>query len=245
MSEQVYRDELYARLQFLAAMTREGLPGAELAIVVRLTLGQTVSARELGLSRQGFKRAVDALVEKRLILHDGRTPSLHPEVCAKFGIQQVNNASKEFIRRLADASRERPPAKNLYRCNADGSPATTEEIEVLYVQLFDVAVSIAADVGGISREQVQDEYKPLELSRELEMKALAALIQAFLERRLPKGLPRGLSWAVHCAALKVVPSYAPVLDPHAVLERFRAFIQRTVDRDRAKLKRAGSAMQAA
>lgn len=51
MDERKPNDDLLARLQFIDAMARQRLPGAEFAILVLVTLGQRVSARELGLTR--------------------------------------------------------------------------------------------------------------------------------------------------------------------------------------------------
>ncbi|HRK69331.1 MAG TPA: hypothetical protein PKY73_17390 [Hyphomonas sp.] len=50
--------DLFARLEFLLAMTKRKYSGAELAILARVTLGQPVSADELSLTGQGYNRAL-------------------------------------------------------------------------------------------------------------------------------------------------------------------------------------------
>lgn len=81
--------DLFARLEFLLAMTKRKYSGAEIAILTRVTLGQPVSADELGLTGQGYNRALGALQSRRLVGYEAPL-RLHAEACAEFGIRHIS-----------------------------------------------------------------------------------------------------------------------------------------------------------
>jgi len=168
MDECEPNNELLARLHFLDAMARERLPGAELAILVLVTLGQRVTARELGLTRQGYKRAMDALAARTLMLWEGYEPRLHPEACARFGIVMPikGETGNALMRNLIEGRLERRPVKNLYRLNADGMPASEEELNRMRAQLLDAAVWITARLTSEGETEVRRKYVHYDLSRE-------------------------------------------------------------------------------
>lgn len=232
MDEREPNDELLARLQFLDAMARQRLPGAEFSILVLVTLGQNVSARELGLTRQGYKRALDALIARNLIWWDGQKPRLHPEACAKFGIviPEQGDTGNTLLRNLIEGRLERRPVKNLYRLNADGMPASEEELNQLRSQLLDAAVFITARLTREDEAEVRRKYVHHEMSREAEMRALASVVEGFIESRIPDRMPGGLGRAVNEANRSVKAKYPRVLDPHGLLDRFKSALREIDDK---------------
>nr|MBP9893501.1 hypothetical protein [Planctomycetota bacterium] len=121
--------DLFARLEFLLAMTKRKYSGAEIAILTRVTLGQPVSADELGLTGQGYNRALGELQSRRLVGYEAPL-TLHAEACAEFGIRHDGGEvfDHNWLQRLAAGTVQRRPVRNLYLLNADGTPASEEQI---------------------------------------------------------------------------------------------------------------------
>lgn len=230
--------DLLARLELLVAKAKRKLSGAEFAILTLVVLGQRVSSGVLGLTRQGYKRALDALQKLRLVCFEGRQLRLHPEVCAEFSISHVNWDDNEnnWLKKLTAGSIERPPAKNLYLLNADGTPASDEEIDMLRDQLFGAAALAASSLSELSEADVRRTYTHRTMSREAEMRALASFVMGFLESRHTEGLPYGLGHAVNNANRSVRAAYPTVLDPHSLLKRFKTAL-REIDDERIARRR--------
>lgn len=230
--------DLYARLEFLLIMTKRRYSGAELAILTRVTLGQPVSSRELGLTGQGYKRALDTLQSRKLVGYE--TPlRLHAEACAEFGIRhnsgEVLDAS--WLQSLAAGTMQRRPVRNLYLLNADGTPASDEQMGQLRDQLFEAAVLAATALTDLEPVELRRDYERPEMSLESEMRALASFVMGFVESRFPNGLRCSLSRAIQIANSSLMPAYPKVLDPHALLERYRYWLRAADDRRIAGLRR--------
>lgn len=238
--------DLFARLEFLLAMTKRKYSGAEMAILTRVTLGQPVSADELGLTGQGYKRALNALQSRRL-LDAGDPPGLHPETCAEFGICGAIEAGGDvnWLRKLTTGTLQRRPIRNLYLLNADGSPASDEQIGQLRNQLFEAAVLAAERLTGLKAAEIRREFKRPEMSLESEMRALASFVMGFIEGRFPEGLHCGLSRAIQIANSSLMAKFPRVLDPHALLERCRNWFRAADDRRIAELRRTERAKKRA
>lgn len=239
MSEHHPQEELFARLEFLLAAARARLSGAELAIVVHVTLEQSVSARELDLTRQGYKRARDAVVQRGILCCDGKELQPNPEACAKFGIARIesDDTGVDLLRKLADGSLE-PMAskKNLYQCNADGMPASDDEQNTLFENLKDAVIMFAsAELRARGQNIPMGNIFPQGVSREMQMRGMASIVSGFLSGRLSKAWPGTLETAMSLAIRSVRPEYPRVLDPHHLLNRFREFLRDCRDNTSAKL----------
>lgn len=231
--------DLLARFEFIIAMTRQKLSGAELAILTRITLGQRVSSRILGLSSQGYNRALNALVSRRLALRDEPHPVIHPEACAEFGIRRDDPTGVEddWLRKLTAGVIERRPVRNLYLLNADGNIASREDLALMREQLFEAAVVMATQHTGRSQTDIRRDYRPMSMSQEAEMRALASVAQGLMEGRFSQGLPGGLGNAVTFAHGSIRPAYPRVLDPHALLERVKTALRKKDDKNTARRRR--------
>lgn len=230
---------LLARLEFLISKTTQKLSGAQLAILTRITLGQRVSRQILGLSGQGYNLALNKLVSRKLALRDGPHPVLHPEACAKYGIRrdEPTDVEENWLRKLTAGTIERRPTKNLYLLNADGNTASNEERGLLREQLFNAAVVMASQHGDMNQTDIRRGYRPMSMSQEAEMRALASVIQGLMEGRFSHGLPNGLGSAVSFAHGSISPAYPRVLDPHALIERVKTALRKKDDKKKARLRR--------
>ncbi|CAG0945059.1 hypothetical protein ANRL1_02090 [Anaerolineae bacterium] len=246
MSEQLTQEELLSRLQFLLAAARLKLSGAELALVVFVTLEQGVSALELNLTRQGYKRARDALEQRQIFCPNGAYPQLHPEACAKFGVTKIedNSTGIDLLRKLADGSfMTRSARKNLYQCNSDGLPASEDESTILFENLKDAVVHIASWLEKMHPDDVLQEWVfPQRTTREMQMRGMASIVQGYLDGRLSRAWPGAIESALAMAIRSVRPEYPKVLDPHRVLDRFRAGLRARQDKRAHDLAVAGQLM---
>lgn len=242
MNEHEPHNELLARLQLLVVAAKMKLAGAELSELVLVTLEQSISARELNLSRQGYNRALDALEDRMLLSLDGKKPQLHPEACAKFGITRIENdvASIDLLLKLADGTLGTSSSrKNLYQCNADGLPASEDEQTILFENLKDATVHIASWLGRVSQEEVLRAWIFTQgASREMHMRGMASIVQGYLDGRLYRAWPGALGKALTLAIRSVRPEYPTVLDPHRVLDRFRTKLRNDHDKRAADLSAA-------
>lgn len=231
--------DLFARLEFLLAMTKRKYSGAELAILTRVTLGQPVSADELRLTGQGYNRALGALQSRRLVGYE-TPPRLHAEACAEFGIcrETEEEADVNWLRKMTSGTLVLRPIRNLYLLNADGTPATDEQIGQLRDQLFEAAALTAAMLTGLGLAETRRGYERPDMSLESEMRALASFVMGFLECRFPNGLRYSLSRAIQIANRSLTAEYPKVLDPHSMLEKFRSWIREEDDRRIADLRRS-------
>lgn len=237
MDEHEPRNELLPRLRLLVAAAKMKLAGAELSELVLVTLEQSTSARELNLTRQGYNRALGALECQKLLCLQGKKPQLHPEACARFGISRTESPAEgvDLLRMLAEGSLAgRSERANLYLCNADGVPASADELTVLFENLKDAAVHIASWLGNLSQPDVLKRWIfPQGASREMQLRGMASIVQGYLDGRLGKAWPGGLGEAMTRAINSVRPEYPRVLDPHAVLDRFRAYLRQVQDKKTA------------
>ncbi len=230
--------DLFARLEFLLAMTKRKYSGAELAILTRVTLGQPVSANELGLTGQGYNRALGALQSRRLVGYEAPL-RLHAEACTEYGIRHDNGEDLDanWLQRLAAGTVQRRPVRNLYLLNADGTPASDEQIGQLRDQLFEAAVLAATTLTDLKPVEIRRDYERPEMSLESEMRALASFVMGFVESRFPDGLQYSLSRAIQIANSSIMPEFPKVLDPHALLERCRNWFRAADDRRIAGVRR--------
>lgn len=237
MNEHEFQCDLLPRLRLLVAAAKMKLAGAELSELVLVTLEQSISARELNLTRQGYNRALGALECQKLFCLQGKKPQLHPETCAKFGISKIESHAEgvDLLRMLAEGSlAKRSERVNLYLCNADGVPASVDESKVLFENLKDAAVHIASWLGKINQMDVLKRWiYPEGASRELLMRGMASIVQGYFDGRLGKAWPGGLGEAMTRAINSVRPEYPRVLNPHAVLDRFRAYLRQIQDKKAA------------
>ncbi|CAG0999367.1 hypothetical protein PLCT2_02973 [Planctomycetaceae bacterium] len=234
MSKDKNFDPLSRRLKLLADKALEGLAGAELAQLLLITLGQAEARYGMKVTRSGRCRAAKALVARRYIEFNGDEARLHSELRTQYQITELEGdaTGKEILEALAAGQTVATvDRKNLYLCNVQGEPASPEEKDVLYSQLFNAAAMLAAAMGSTTVDNMRVEYaaRKWKCSRELEMRGLASVVQGYFDGRLPRMWPGKLSVAVFRAIYSVRPELPPVLDPFSLLEKHRAYLSEIDD----------------